>query len=370
MPLTLWQRKQRQMKNNRISSLAEKLESNHLDAVLISSKENRRYMSGFTGSSGYLLISRQEQIIATDFRYYKQAADQAGKFTLFKTQGKLEDWFGAFIGQLNPGRLGYESEHVTVASRNAFAGALKKAGLKTRLIASRDLVETLRRVKNKQEIASIKKAVAISDWVIGNIYEIIKPGMSEIQAAWEIEQSMRRSGSEPLPFPVICASGPNSALPHAEPSDKTIVTGEPVVLDFGASINGYASDLTRTICLGEPDNMFKKLYNIVLEAQSSALESISRGMTGKQADETARRVIIEASYGEYFGHSLGHGIGLEVHEGPYLGPSSEDILLDGMVFTVEPGIYLPGWGGIRIEDDVMLDGGKLVTLSKAKKLNE
>jgi len=358
------------MKYNRTSVLVEKLEANNLDAILISSNENRRYLSGFTGSSGYLLVSRQERIIATDFRYYQQAADQAGEFALFKTQGKPEEWFGAFVGKLNPKRLGFESEHVTIACRNTLARALKKAGLDTRLIPSRNLVETLRTVKNRQEIENIKKAAAISDAVIDNIYQIIKPGMSEIQAAWEIEKFMRQSGSEPVSFPVICASGPNSALPHAQPSDKQIAAGEPVVLDFGASINGYTSDLTRTICLGQPDSMFKKLYNIVLAAQSSAIKKIVSQMSGKRADEQARRVIVEAGYGEYFGHSLGHGIGLEIHEGPYLGPSSGDILLDGMVFTIEPGIYIPGWGGIRIEDDAVLDNGRLVILSKAKKLEE
>jgi len=358
------------MKNNRISGLIEKLEANNLDAILISSPENRRYISGFTGSSGFLLVSRQARIIATDFRYYQQATDQAGKFTLFKTQGKLEEWFGAFVGQLNPERLGFESEHVTVASRITFSSALKKAGLHTRLVASRGLVESLRMVKYKQEKESIKRAAAISDAAIDNISEIVKPGMSEIQAAWEIEQFMRGSGSEPVSFPVICGSGPNSALPHAQPSNRQIQAGEPVVLDFGASIDGYTSDLTRTICLGQPDSMFKKLYNIVLAAQSSAINNITRKMSGRQADDTARRVIVEAGYGEYFGHSLGHGIGLEIHEGPFLGPSSGDILEDGMVFTVEPGIYIPGWGGIRIEDDVVLEDGRLVTLTKAKKLKE
>ncbi|MBN1369885.1 MAG: aminopeptidase P family protein [Dehalococcoidaceae bacterium] len=358
------------MKNDRISRLIEKLEPLDLDAILISSNHNRRYVSGFTGSSGYLLVSRQARIIATDFRYYQQATDEAGEFALFKIRGKLEEWFGDFIGQLNPRRLGFESEHVTVASRNTLARALKKTGVKTSLIATRNLVETLRTVKSKQEIENITKAIAISDAAIDNIYEIIKPGMSEIQAAWEIERFMRQSGSEPVSFPVICASGPNSALPHAQPSDRLINTGEPVVLDFGASINGYTSDLTRTVYLGQPDSMFRKLYNIVLKAQYSAFEGITSRINGKQADDKARRVIVEAGYGEYFGHSLGHGIGLEVHEGPYLGPSSEDILLDGMVFTVEPGIYIPGWGGIRIEDDVVLERGRVTTLSKAKKLEE
>jgi len=356
------------MKNSRIARLIDKLQPLDLDAILISSNENRRYVSGFTGSSGYLLVSREARIIATDFRYYQQATDEAGDFSLFKIQGKVEEWFGDFISQLNPRRLGFESEHVTVASRNTLSRALKKTGLNTSLIASRNMVEALRTVKSKQEIENITKAIAISDAAIDNIYEIIKPGMSEIQAAWEIEKFMRQSGSEPVAFPVICASGPNAALPHAQPSGRLIQAGEPVVLDFGASINGYTSDLTRTIYLGQPDSMFKKLYNIALAAQYSAIKGIASRMNGKQADEKARRVIVEAGYGEYFGHSLGHGIGLEVHEGPYLGPSSEDILLDGMVFTIEPGIYIPGWGGIRIEDDVVLDSGRLTTLSKAKTL--
>jgi len=191
--------------------------------------------------------------------------------------------------------------------------------------------------------------------------------MSEKELAWEIEKFLREKGSEAVPFDIIVASGPHSALPHAKPSSRRIHPGEPVIIDMGAKCEGYSSDMSRTICLGTPDDTFSRVYDTVLEAQSAATDGIKEGMSGEQADSLARAVIKQAGYGEAFGHGLGHGIGLAAHEQPRLGPGSAEPLTSGMVFTIEPGIYLTGWGGVRIEDVAVMEGGKLRAISKAKK---
>ncbi|MDD3265244.1 MAG: aminopeptidase P family protein [Dehalococcoidales bacterium] len=355
------------MPNNRVEKLLEKLDKSGLDGFLISSPPNRRYFSGFSGSSGLLLISRSTQLLATDFRYWEQAASQAPDFTIFKATKGLKEWFADFVSRAGVSRVGFESSDVTVSTASTMRRSLKKAGIKTSLISSGDLCSRLRITKDAQEIALIKKAAAISDGAAEHARRVVRAGMSEIELAWEIEGYMRTHGSEPIGFSVICASGPNSALPHATPSNKPINPGEPIVCDFGACVDGYTSDLTRTICVGEPDSQFKKLYNIVFLAQKAAIEGIFNGIKASEADALARSVIQEAGYGDYFGHSLGHGIGLEVHEAPFLGPSSKDTLGEGMVFTIEPGIYLPGWGGVRIEDDALLENNRVTLLSKAAK---
>ncbi len=356
------------MRKARINNLVDQLETNNLDAIIISSPQNRTYLSGFSGSSGYLLISRDKRLLATDFRYFEHVEKEVSEFTLFKIHGKIEEWFGEFVGLIKPEKLGFESEHISIADHNSLNNSLKKFNLKTRLVATKGVVETLRMVKDKKELDFIKRAVAISQDAIDSVCESIGQGISEIELAWEMEKHMREHGSQALAFDVICASGPNSALPHARPSGRLIRLGEPVILDFGARVCGYTSDITRTICLGRPDSRFEKLYNILVDARNAAQESIVAGMKGCQADQSARRVIEKAGYGRYFGHGLGHGVGLEVHEGPSLSPLSSDYLKDGMVFTIEPGIYLPGWGGLRIEDDYLMVNGRLEVLSN--KINQ
>jgi Xaa-Pro aminopeptidase len=195
----------------------------------------------------------------------------------------------------------------------------------------------------------------------------MKAGITEKQVAWELEKSLRENGSQSLPFDIIVASGPRAALPHAKPSDRIIKDGEPVLIDMGARYAGYASDLSRTICIGSPDETFRKVYSTVLDAQTAAVSIIKAGITGHQADSISREIIEKAGYGEAFGHSLGHGVGMAAHELPRLGPGSKEILTEGMVFTVEPGVYLSGWGGIRIEDTVVMEQGKVRVLSHARK---
>jgi len=348
--------------------LRQRFAEKEIDAILISQPENRYYLSGFDGSAGYLLITPQHTILATDFRYTEQARTQAPDYEIFKITGDMEDWFPRLLDELSLRRLGLESEHITIAWHRRLTDMMKKMQSKLRLVPLDGLVESLRAIKEPEEIELITKAVEISDSAFEYIEDRIHAGMTEMEVAWEIEKFMREKGSQAIPFEVIVASGPNSALPHAKPSQRAIGSGEPVVIDIGARYRGYSSDLSRTICPGSPDATFDKIYDTVLGAQLAAMSMIKEGMSGGQVDQLARTVIEEAGYGEAFGHGLGHGVGLAPHELPRLGPNSSDQLADGMVFTIEPGVYLTDWGGVRIEDVVVMEDGKIKVISKARKV--
>jgi len=354
--------------NNRLQRLRQKLAEKEIDAILISQPENRRYLSGFDGSSGYLLITPQNTILATDFRYIEQAKRQAPDYKVLRITNDIGDWLPKLVTDLGLKRLGFEAEHITFAEHRQLTDILNKAQSKLELVPTYGLVESLRAIKEPEEIKLITKAVAISDSAFEYIQDIIHTGMKEKEIAWEIEKFMREQGSETTPFDIIAASGPNSALPHAKPSQRAIHSGEPIIIDIGASHGGYSSDLSRTICLDTPDDTFNQIYDTVLRAQQAAMATVKAGMNGEEADNLARTVIEQAGYGEAFGHSLGHGIGLAPHEQPRLGPRSLDQLVDGMVFTIEPGIYLAGWGGVRIEDLFVMEGGKARILSKARRI--
>ena len=353
---------------NRLQKLRQGLAEKEIDAIFISQPENRRYLSNFDGSSGYLLITPKDMILAADFRYIEQAKIQAPDYQIFQIMGDITGWFPNLIAELNLKKLGFEAGHISVSLYRQLSDILKKAQSHLKPIPVNGLVESIRAIKEPEEIELITKAVKISDAAFECAEDIIHIGMSEKEVAWEIEKIIREQGSEVVPFDVIVASGPNTALPHAKPSSRTIQTGEPILIDMGARVDGYSSDLSRTICLGTPDETFGKVYNAVLDAQLAAMAMIKEGMSGDEADKTARTVIQQAGYAQAFGHALGHGVGLASHELPRLGPNSEDKLASGMVFTVEPGIYLAGWGGVRIEDVVVMEGRKLKTISKAKKM--
>jgi Xaa-Pro aminopeptidase len=354
----------------RTARLCQKLAEKEIEGIFISQPENRFYLSGFDGSAGYLFITANDAVLATDFRYVEQSKAEAPDYQVFQIAGKVEEWFPRLVGEANIKRLGFESEGVTFAFHRQLSDALSKAGSELELVPVDGLVESLRIVKEPEEIALIARAAEITDNALDHLMGKIRPGMTESEAAWEIERFMREHGSQPVAFEVIVQSGPNSALPHARPSERQIGPGEPVVIDIGARFGGYASDLTRTVCLGAPDATFKKVYDIVLGAQLAALALVKEGMTGEAADNLARTIIKEAGHGEAFGHSLGHGVGLAVHEAPRLGPNSTEVLASGMVFSIEPGIYLPGWGGVRIEDLVTLEKGNIKVLSKAPKVEK
>jgi Xaa-Pro aminopeptidase len=352
---------------SRLEKLLGGLDEKNVDCLLISQPENRRYLSGFVGSAGFLLLTPHKRILATDSRYTAQAKSQAPDYEIFTTSGDMGNWLPKLAAELNINRLGFEGENLSFSLYRRLCDILGKDKPGSKLIPLEKMVEPLRAVKEPEEIELISQAAQIADAAIEYIRGKLEPGMTEKEAAWEIERFMREKGSQPLPFDVIVASGPNSTLPHAQPSTRTIQEGEPIVIDIGARVGGYASDLSRTVCLGTPDETFKKVYDTVLGAQLGATALIKPGMTGAEADQLARTIIEEGGYGEAFGHGLGHGVGLEVHEMPRLGPGSADELAEGMVFTIEPGIYLEGWGGVRIEDLVVMEQGKMREISKAKK---
>jgi len=348
----------------RLTKLREILTNEGLDAILITQPENRRYLSGFTGSTGVLLISQEQAVLATDFRYYEQVEKQAPDFRLAKVTARFETLLPELIQQVGAKTVGFESTHLTVDQHQQW----QEVAEGFELLPTRELVERIRAVKDEGELGKIKKAIALSDEALAHIAGFIEPGMTEKEVAWELEVFMRTRGAEKLAFDTIVGSGPNGAMPHATVSERVIQAGEPIVIDMGAMVDGYNSDLTRTICAGRADDKFKEIHAIVLEAQLTAERDIRPGMQGKQADGIARQVIEQAGYGENYGHGLGHGVGLAVHEKPGVGRLSEDVLEPGMVFTVEPGIYLPGWGGVRIEDIVVMkeDGVEVLTqVSKA-----
>jgi len=353
--------------SNRLERLRHSLVEKEIDGIFVSQPENRYYLSGFDGSSGYLLITPQNTVLATDFRYIEQAKGQAPDYQVFQITGNTPEWFPRLVSELGLNRLGFEAGDITFAMYRQLSDILNETESRLQLVPVDGLVESLRATKEPEEIELITKAVELTDKAFEYIKDMIHIGMSEKEVAWEIEKFVRENGSQSVPFDIVVASGPNSALPHAKPSQRQINSGEPVLIDMGARFGGYSSDLSRTICLGVPDNTFNKVYDTVLGAQLSAITIIKEGMSGDEADSLARTVIEQAGYGEAFGHALGHGVGLAPHEQPRLGPNSTGLLTSGTVFTVEPGIYLAGWGGVRIEDLVVVENGKIRVLSKAKK---
>jgi Xaa-Pro aminopeptidase len=348
--------------DRRIASIREKLTAEGADAFLVKRGANVRYLSGFTSEDGQLLISEAHAFLIVDFRYYEQAERQAPGFQLYKLTDSLPEAVGALARETGARRIAFESGGVTYALYQELAAI---EGLE--LVPTRGWVEELRAIKTRDELALLRRAVAISDAALAAVPGLLRPGMTERQLAWELEAYIRTHGADNVAFPIIVAGGPNGAMPHAVPTDRILVPGEPVVLDLGAEVEGYRSDLTRTVCLGEPGDRFREIHAIVLAAQQAAEAGIRPGMQGKEADAIARQVIVEAGYGEAFGHGMGHGVGLEVHERPRAGLRSEDHLEPGMVVTVEPGIYLPGWGGVRIEDLVVITETGVEILTGAAK---
>jgi Xaa-Pro aminopeptidase len=310
--------------------------------------------------------------IAVDFRYYEQAERESPEFKLFQAVGGMKKWLPDLIGEAKLGgrKLGFESEGITYGMYATLRDGVAEVPESDRptLAPTNGVVEALRSIKEPEEIEALDRAVALGDAAFEHVAARIEPGWTEKQVAWEIEKYARENGAEGLSFPTIVAAGPWGAMPHAQPRDHVINEGDGVVIDMGVNLDGYMSDLTRTVFVGKPDDQFRKIYDIVLAAQLTAEELVRTGMTGGDAHMIAHKVIEEAGYGENFGHGLGHGVGLQVHEKPGVGRTSTDVLEDGMVITVEPGIYLPGWGGVRIEDMGYLKDGKYVSFTRAPKL--
>jgi Xaa-Pro aminopeptidase len=355
--------------NKRLQKLRVTLEEKGLDGIFVTQSANVRYLSGFDGGSdGYLIITPKKAILATDSRYWEQAEIEAPAFELLKTKGSYTEWFPKLLSKLRLKSLGFEGGNVTFEYHRTLKSALKMGQIPVKMVSTTGMVETIRMLKEPEEVELMKKAAEITDATFESVEKSIKAGMTELQIAWELEKAFHENGSEGLAFPTIVGSGPNAALPHAKPSNRPVQDGETIVIDMGGKYKGYANDITRTICLGKADAKLKEVYNVVLEAQQTASKNIRAGMTGKEADSIAREVIIKAGYGDAFGHSLGHGVGFQEHEQPFLSATSKQKLANGMVFTVEPGIYLPGWGGVRIEDTVIMENGKAVPLNKVRKM--
>ena len=356
------------MMQSRLSSFVAKLPEREVDAILVSGAENRRYLSGFSGSAGYLFITGERAHLATDFRYTEQAIAQATHFNVEQVRVGW-DWLLTQIRESGAKRLGFESQTMTVATYNSLTKAIgEDSNLSSvELVPFSDLTDDQRSFKDSDELVLLQKAIDASDRAMEQVCPTITEGMTEREVAWRMEMAMRDAGADGISFDTIVAAGPNGAMAHHMPTDEVIRSGQPIVIDMGAKVGGYCSDITRTVVVGEPDEMFHKIYNIVLDAQLTAIKDVKIGMNGEEADKLARDVIASAGYGDNFGHSLGHGVGLAVHEIPRVSPRSTDPLDVNSVFTVEPGIYLSGWGGVRIEDIVILGEGGAIPLSKASK---
>ncbi|AIE60693.1 Xaa-Pro dipeptidase [Bacillus methanolicus] len=346
----------------KIKKLRSAIEKLGIDGILITNSYNRRYMTNFTGSAGVVLISTENAQFITDFRYIEQATKQCEGYEIVQHKGSLPDEVAKQVKKLGIKKLGFEQDHLSYSSFKAYEKAIG-----AELVPVSGVVEKLRLIKTESEIKILKEAADIADAAFKHILEFIRPGVTELEVSNELEFFMRKAGAISSSFDIIVASGYRSALPHGVASDKIIETGDFVTLDFGAYYKGYVSDITRTVAVGKPDDKLKEIYGIVLEAQLRGLAGIKPGMTGKEADALTRNFIAQKGYGENFGHSTGHGIGLEVHEGPALSIKSDTVLEPGMVVTVEPGIYIPGLGGVRIEDDTLITKDHNETLNHSTK---
>jgi Xaa-Pro aminopeptidase len=357
--------------NKRIAGVKEKFSKLSIDTLMVLVDENRRYLSGFRGhdtqfdeSAGALFISESGLILATDSRYEEQAAKEAPLYKVICCKEGLSRQIPSILECLGTKKLGFESIRISHLEYKKIAKAIKSRDLKIKLVETQNVVESLREIKNEKEIRSIKKALLIAESVFCGIQGYIRAGITEKEAAWKIEKEIREAGAESISFPTIVASGPNSALPHAIPSDRKFKKGEPILFDWGAMVDGYCSDISRTIVIGRPDEFFRKVYNTVLDAQSMAIQAIKPGADSRSIDRVARSHIEKMGFKGRFGHSLGHGTGLSIHEQPRLSPLKNSILESQMVFTIEPGIYIPDWGGIRLENMVVVRENKAEVLNK------
>ncbi len=356
---------------NRIESVRRELKNRELDALLVQFQENRRYLSGFTGedggiaeSAGALVISRQALILATDSRYALQAENESPDYRIYCYQKGLAKELPEMLKEQNIRWLGFETQRMTCAQYDTVADQLAQQGAQVELVGTKDIVEHLRIIKDDTEIRAVRDAVALAENAFATVMDLLEPGMTESDTAWALEKQMREAGAEGLSFPVIVAAGPNAALPHAVPGKRVIAEGEPVLFDWGARLNGYCSDTSRTVILGKPDATFQKVFTAVYDAQQKAIAAVRPGVFTKDIDAVARDVLKENQLDQYFSHGLGHGVGLAVHEQPSVSPVEErnTRLEEGMIFTVEPGVYLPDWGGVRLENMVAVrsDGAEVL----------
>ena len=349
----------------RIEKLRERFAGAGVEALYITNPENRFYLSGFTGTAGSLLLGLNNSYLFTDFRYTGQAARECPDYQVIETSGESSEVLREYLTGEGISLLGLEGDYLTYNQFQTLKEKLGGVELKT----VDGLVEELRARKDKDETAFIEEAVRLADEAFKEVLPLIRPGVPEREVALQLEYFMRRLGAEGAAFKTIVASGYRSALPHGVASSRIMAPGDFVTLDFGAVYNGYHSDITRTVVLGRPEKKQEEIYQLVLEAQMSAIESLRAGIKASDVDGAARRIIEQAGYGKQFGHGTGHGVGLSIHEKPRLSAKDQSLLEEGMVVTIEPGLYLPGWGGVRIEDTVLVLNGGCRVLTRTPKEN-
>ncbi|GEK91353.1 M24 family metallopeptidase [Alkalibacterium kapii] len=347
---------------SRVKVIQKMMKDQKIEAIVITSPYNLRYASGFTGSTGLSVITQEKAYFVTDFRYTKQAAEQTKGFSIIQNTGPILEEVKTIIEEEKINVLSFEKDFVTYTGFDKMRDLLP-----CELNPVSGLIESLREIKDESEIETIEAAIKITEYAFQEILNFIKPGVTEIEVANKLDFLMREKGATGVSFDTIVASGKRSAMPHGVASDKKIEQGDMITIDFGCYYKGYVSDMTRTIALGDPGEELKKIHQIVLEAQAKVNEAAKPGITGKELDAVARDYIKEKGYGEAFGHSTGHGIGLEVHENPGINYRNDKPLVQGNVITNEPGIYIPDVGGVRIEDDLVItkDGNRnLMSVTK------
>lgn len=351
------------MHKKRLLALRDLMHKAKLQAILITHPVNRHYLSGFTGSSGALYITLDSAVLFTDFRYMNQAPGQAKDFEVIEHAPQMMESVKERLQADRITSLGFEAHEMTYEAYERAKESLDPV----KLISTKDLVEQIRKVKDQAELQIMKEAAELADKAYTHILSYIRPGVSESDVALELEFFMRKHGATSTSFETIVASGERSALPHGVASERIIGKNEFVKLDYGAYYKGYCSDITRTVFVGKPENKHKEMYDIVREAQCHAIDHLRPGMTCQEADALARDIITRHGYKDQFGHATGHGLGMEIHEMPRVSPKSTETLLPGMTVTIEPGIYLPSFGGVRIEDDVVITEQGAQRLTKASK---
>lgn len=353
----------KQLLSNRLSAFRSKMIDLKIDGALITKRENYMYLSGFSGSSANLLITGKKAYLLTDFRYIEQSTRQAPLFEIVQHKQDIIDTIFEIVNSESLKRLGFEDESASYATYKSFSEKFAN----TELLGIGSIIEDLRSIKDAQEIETINKAVQIADGALLHVLPLIKPGITELDIAAELEYKMKKLGASGASFETIVASGLRSSMPHGIASEKRLELGDAITMDFGAMYNHYCSDITRTVFLGQPDKKLIEIYNIVLNAQLTSLEGAKMGRIGKEVDKIARDIIYENGYEGKFGHGLGHGLGLEIHESPRLSVGGNKILRNNMAVTIEPGIYVEGLGGVRIEDTIIIKDENPIVLTKSTK---
>lgn len=348
----------------RIKRLKRLIQEKQIDAIVITSRANTFYLSGFGGSSSVILVSKDKAFLGTDFRYIENAEKLCGEnFEVEMFKSNSDTYMVEKTNELGLFNIGFEEGDVSQGRYSNWCEKLPK----TEFIQMQNEIDLLRIKKDAHELKLIQRAVDISDQAFSQILDFIKPGISENDIAAELEYIMRKNGASSSSFESIVASGKRSSLPHGHATDKIIQKGDPITMDFGALAGGYCSDMTRTVFVGKPDHEMEKIYNIVLETQQTSEDNVHAGLKGFEVDKISRDIIYGAGYEGCYGHGLGHGVGIMVHENPRLSQKGNMVLEDGMVVTVEPGIYVKDFGGVRIENMVVVNGNTPIVMTKSPK---